>query len=363
MSIAIITGSAGLIGAEASRFFTDKGLDVVGIDNDMRRLFFGDDASTYWSRAALEADLPRYQHVDTDIRDQAAVRNVFSQYSRDIAVVIHAAAQPSHDWAARDPTMDFTINANGTLTLLEATRQYCPEAPFIFCSTNKVYGDTPNRLPLIEEDSRWEVAPEHPFARHGIDETMTIDASTHSLFGVSKAAADLMVQEFGRYFGLKTACFRGGCLTGPGHSGAELHGFLSYLMKCAVSGRPYKVLGYKGKQVRDNIHSFDLVNAFWHFFKNPRMGEVYNIGGGRYANCSMLEAIALCEELTGSSINWSYIDDNRIGDHIWWISDIRRFQSHYPEWKITYDIPTTLAEIYDAVHSRVTEVDAGASPK
>ena len=363
MSIAIITGSAGLIGAEASRFFTDKGLDVVGIDNDMRRLFFGDDASTYWSRAALEADLPRYQHVNTDIRDQAAVRNVFSQYSRDIAVVIHAAAQPSHDWAARDPTMDFTINANGTLTLLEATRQYCPEAPFIFCSTNKVYGDTPNRLPFVEEDSRWEVAPEHPFASHGIDETMSIDASTHSIFGVSKAAADLMVQEFGRYFGLKTACFRGGCLTGPGHSGAELHGFLSYLMICAVSGRPYKVLGYKGKQVRDNIHSFDLVNAFWHFSKNPRMGEVYNIGGGRYANCSMLEAIALCEELTGNSINWSYIDNNRIGDHIWWISDIRRFQSHYPEWKITYDIRATLAEIHDAVHSRVTKVDAGALPK
>ena len=367
MSIAIVTGSAGLIGAEASRFFTDKGLDVVGIDNDMRRLFFGDDASTYWSRAALETELPRYQHVDTDIRDQAAVRNVFSRYSGDIAVVIHAAAQPSHDWAARDPTMDFTVNANGTLTLLEATRQYCPEAPFIFCSTNKVYGDTPNQLPLVEKDSRWEVAPEHPFASHGIDETMSIDASTHSIFGVSKAAADLMVQEFGRYFGLKTACFRGGCLTGPGHSGAELHGFLSYLMKCAVSGRPYKVLGYKGKQVRDNIHSFDLVNAFWHFFKNPRMGEVYNIGGGRYANCSMLEAIALCEELTGSSINWSYIDHNRIGDHIWWISDIRRFQSHYPEWKINYDIRATLAEIKDAVHSRVagiiTQADAGASPK
>ncbi len=354
MSIAIITGSAGLIGAEASRFFTDKGLDVVGIDNDMRRLFFGDDASTYWSRAALEADLPRYQHVDSDIRDQDAVRNVFSQYSRDIAVVIHAAAQPSHDWAARDPTMDFTINANGTLTLLEATRQYCPEAPFIFCSTNKVYGDTPNRLPLVEEDSRWEVAPEHPFASHGIDETMTIDASTHSLFGVSKAAADLMVQEFGRYFGLKTACFRGGCLTGPGHSGTQLHGFLSYLMKCAVGGQPYKVLGYKGKQVRDNIHSFDLVNAFWQFFKKPRMGQVYNIGGGRYANCSILEAISLCEELTRNSMNWSYVEDNRIGDHIWWISDIRRFQSHYPEWKITYDIRTTLTEIHDAVRSRVT---------
>jgi len=353
MSIALITGSAGLIGAEAARFFTDKGLDIVGIDNDMRRLFFGDDASTQWSRAALETDLPRYRHNNSDIRDQAAVQNIFSQYGRDVAVVIHTAAQPSHDWAARDPIIDFTVNANGTLTLLEATRQHCPEAPFIFCSTNKVYGDTPNRLPLVEQDRRWEVAPEHPFARHGIDETMTIDASTHSLFGVSKAAADLLVQEFGRYFGLKTACFRGGCLTGPGHSGAQLHGFLSYLMKCAVSGQPYKVLGYKGKQVRDNIHSFDLVNAFWQFFKKPRIGEVYNIGGGRHANCSMLEAIALCEELTERPINWSYVDDNRIGDHIWWISDIRRFQSHYPEWKITYDIRTMLAEIHDAMRSRV----------
>jgi CDP-paratose 2-epimerase len=353
MSIALITGSAGLIGAEAARFFADKGLDIVGIDNDMRRLFFGGDASTQWSRAALETDVPRYRHSDCDIRDQAAVQNIFKQYGCDIAVVIHTAAQPSHDWAARDPVIDFTVNANGTLTLLEATRQHCPEAPFIFCSTNKVYGDTPNRLPLIEEDRRWEVAPEHPFARHGIDETMTIDASTHSLFGVSKAAADLMVQEYGRYFGLNTVCFRGGCLTGPGHSGTQLHGFLSYLMKCAVSGQPYKVLGYKGKQVRDNIHSFDLVNAFWQFFKNPRMGQVYNIGGGRHANCSVLEAIALCEELTGRPMNWSYIDDNRIGDHIWWISDIRRFQSHYPEWKITYDIRTTLVEIHDAMRSRV----------
>jgi CDP-paratose 2-epimerase len=353
MSIALITGSAGLIGAEAARFFADKGLDIVGIDNDMRRLFFGGDASTQWSRAALETDVPRYRHSDCDIRDQAAVQNIFKQYGCDIAVVIHTAAQPSHDWAARDPVIDFTVNANGTLTLLEATRQHCPEAPFIFCSTNKVYGDTPNRLPLVEEDRRWEVAPEHPFARHGIDETMTIDASTHSLFGVSKAAADLMVQEYGRYFGLNTVCFRGGCLTGPGHSGTQLHGFLSYLMKCAVSGQPYKVLGYKGKQVRDNIHSFDLVNAFWQFFKNPRMGQVYNIGGGRHANCSVLEAIALCEELTGRPMNWSYIDDNRIGDHIWWISDIRRFQSHYPEWKITYDIRTTLVEIHDAMRSRV----------
>jgi CDP-paratose 2-epimerase len=353
MGIALITGSAGLIGAEAARFFSNRGLDIIGIDNDMRRLFFGNDASTQWSRAALETELPRYRHNDSDIRDQAAVQNLFSNFGRNIVVVIHTAGQPSHDWAARDPVTDFTVNANGTLTLLEATRQYCPDAPFIFCSTNKVYGDTPNRLPMVEQDRRWEVAPEHPLARHGIDETMSIDASTHSLFGVSKAAADLMVQEYGHYFGLKTVCFRGGCLTGPGHSGAQLHGFLSYLMKCAAIGQPYKVLGYKGKQVRDNIHSFDLVNAFWQFFKNPRMGGVYNIGGGRHANCSILEAIALCEELTGKPMNWSYVDDNRIGDHVWWISDIRRFQSHYPEWKITYDIRTTLTEIHHAMRSRV----------
>src|SRR5262245_24325055 len=234
MSIVLITGSAGLIGAESARFFSDKGLGVVGIDNDMRRRFFGDDGSTRWSRQMLERSLPCYRHVDIDIRDEPAIQDLFSSYGRDIALVIHAAAQPSHDWAARDPVLDFTINANGTLTLLQATRQYCPDAPFIFCSTNKVYGDTPNRLPLIEHERRWEIAPNHPFAPHGIDETMSIDASTHSLFGVSKAASDLMVQEFGRYFGLKTACFRGGCLTGPGHSGTQLHGFLSYLMKCAV---------------------------------------------------------------------------------------------------------------------------------
>jgi CDP-paratose 2-epimerase len=357
VSVALITGSAGLVGSAAARLFADKGLDIVGIDNDMRRLFFGADASTHWTRAALETDLPRYRHDNADIRDHAAVQNIFSQYCRDIAVVIHTAAQPSHEWAALNPVADFTINASGTLTLLEATHQHCPEAPFIFCSTNKVYGDMPNRLPLVEQDRRWEVAPEHPFARHGIDETMSIDDSTHSLFGVSKAAADLMVQEFGRYFGLKTACFRGGCLTGPGHLGVQLHGFLSYLMKCAVTDHPYTVFGYKAKQVRDNIHSFDLANAFWQFFKNPRIGQVYNIGGGRYANCSMLEAIALCEELTGRSINWSYVDENRKGDHIWWISDVRRFQSHYPEWKITYDIRTILAEIHDAIRSRVISMN------
>jgi len=352
MGVAVITGSAGLIGAEAARLFADKGLAVVGIDNDMRRHFFGDDASTRWARSNLEKTLPGYRHVDDDIRDEDAMRRVFATYKRDVAVVIHSAAQPSHDWAVHDPVTDFTVNANGTLNLLLMTRQYCPDAPFILCSTNKVYGDTPNRLPLVELATRWELSPGHPYAKHGIDESMSIDTSTHSLFGVSKASADLMVQEFGRYFGLKTACFRGGCLTGPGHSGTMLHGFLSYLMKCAVSGEPYRVLGYKGKQVRDNIHSFDLVNAFWCFFQRPRQAEVYNIGGSRHANCSMLEAIKMCEELTGRPMNWSYVEDNRIGDHIWWIGDVRRFQSQYPEWRLTYDICEMLAEIYDAMRQR-----------
>jgi CDP-paratose 2-epimerase len=352
MSVALITGSGGLIGAEAARQFAAKGLTVVGIDNDMRRRFFGDYASTRWASSHLESTLHGYRHVDADIRDEDAMRQVFATYKRDIAVVIHTAAQPSHDWAARDPVTDFTVNANGTLNLLLMTRQYCPDAPFIFCSTNKVYGDTPNRLPLIELATRWELSPEHPYAKYGIDESMSIDASTHSLFGVSKASADLMVQEFGRYFGLKTACFRGGCLTGPGHSGAVLHGFLSYLMKCAVSGEHYRVLGYKGKQVRDNIHSFDLVNAFWCVFQRPQRAEVYNIGGARHANCSILEAIKLCEGLTGRPMNWSYVEENRLGDHIWWIGDVRRFQSHYPEWGFTYDIRTMLAEIYDAMRQR-----------
>jgi CDP-paratose 2-epimerase len=354
MSIAIVTGSAGLIGAEAARHFAGLGLTVIGIDNDMRRRFFGDDSSTRWSRSALETGLKNYRHVDADIRDVSAMREVFARYGSDIALVTHTAAQPSHDWAARDPVTDFTVNANGTLNLLLMAREFCPEAPFMFCSTNKVYGDRPNTLPLVERDTRWELAPDHPYAEHGIDESMPIDASTHSLFGVSKASADLMVQEFGRYFEMKTACFRGGCLTGPGHSGAMLHGFLSYLMKCAVTGAPYRVLGYKGKQVRDNIHSADLVAAFDAFFRRPRSGEVYNIGGARHADCSMLEAIAICEELTGRPMNWSYADENRIGDHIWWISDIRKFQSHYPDWRLTYDIRSTLSEIHEAMRERVS---------
>jgi len=355
MAVAVITGSAGLIGAEAARFFADKGLDIVGIDNDMRREFFGEEASTAWNRQRLEAELKGYKHYDVDIRDQSAVAGLFRRYNADISVVIHTAAQPSHDWAAKAPFVDFSVNAGGTLNLLEATRQYCPEACFIFTSTNKVYGDTPNRLPLVEQPTRWELLDDHPYGRHGIDESMSIDQTMHSLFGASKVAADVLVQEYGRYFDMKTACFRGGCLTGPDHSGTQLHGFLAYLVKCTVTGTPYVVFGYGGKQVRDNIHSFDLVNAFWHFFKTPRSGEVYNIGGGRYCNCSMLEAIEKCQNLTGRELQWSYSETNRAGDHIWWISDIRRFQAHYPGWSMRYDIDGILHEIFDAVSDRALQ--------
>jgi CDP-paratose 2-epimerase len=352
MGVAVVTGAGGLVGAEAAKLFTRKGHVVVGIDNDMRSLFFGADASTRWSWIDLQRTLPFYTHVEADIRDREAIERVFLRYGANISIVIHAAAQPSHDWAAREPIVDFTVNANGTLNLLEATRRHCPEAVFIFCSTNKVYGDAPNRLPLEEHETRWELQAGHQFATHGIDETMSIDASMHSLFGVSKTAADLLVQEYGRYFGLKTACFRGGCLTGPGHAGARLHGFLSYLVKCAVTGEPYTVFGHKAKQVRDNIHAFDLANAFWHFFENPRCGEVYNIGGGRDANCSVIEAIGIVEEIHGRAMNWAYRDEPRVGDHVWWISDVRRFRSHYPDWRLTYDLRRTMAEIHDACLER-----------
>jgi len=352
MTVAIITGSAGLIGAETVRFFAGRGLDPVGIDNDMRRYFFGAEASTAWARRSLEQGVRGYRHVDADIRSEDAMARVFATYGKDIGVVVHTAAQPSHDWAAREPATDFTVNANGTLNLLEQTRKHCPDAVFVFTSTNKVYGDTPNRLPLVEAETRWEVGADHPFHAHGIDESMSVDGTLHSLFGASKLAADVLVQEYGRYFGMKTACFRGGCLTGPGHSGAELHGFLAYLVKCAVTGRPYTVFGYKGKQVRDNIHSNDLVRAFWHFFQAPRSGEVYNIGGGRFSNCSMLEAIAMCEKRTGRPMEWSYRDGNRTGDHIWWISDCRKFAFHYPAWEQRHDIDEIMDEIFAAQESR-----------
>lgn len=287
MSVAIISGSAGLIGSEAARFFGAKGLDVVGIDNNMRSYFFGQEASTHWMREKLQREVPGYTHADLDIRDREGLTRLFQDYGSNIRLVIHAAAQPSHDWAAREPFTDFGINAVGTLNMLEATREFAPHAVFIFTSTNKVYGDRPNELPLIEQESRWEIDSSHPYAG-GIDEHMSIDTCMHSIFGASKAAADLMVQEYGRYFGMLTAVFRGGCLTGPNHSGAQLHGFLAYLMKCCVTGAPYHVFGYKGKQVRDNIHSHDLVTAFDAFFNQPRAGEVYNIGGSRFSNCSML---------------------------------------------------------------------------
>ncbi|NEQ46328.1 MAG: NAD-dependent epimerase/dehydratase family protein [Leptolyngbya sp. SIOISBB] len=352
MGTVIITGSAGLIGSQSVHFFAGLGFNIVGIDNDMRALFFGDAASTSWNKALLiEQYGDRYQHKNIDIRDRDAIESLFKEYGADIELIIHTAAQPSHDWAANDPHTDFTVNANGTLVLLEATRQFCSEAVFIFTSTNKVYGDTPNNLPLEELDTRWEIMPGHAFYR-GIDETMSIDHSKHSLFGASKVAADVLVQEYGHYFGMKTGSFRGGCLTGPLHSGAELHGFLAYLVQCAIARKTYTIFGYKGKQVRDNIHSYDLVNAFYHFYQNPRCGEVYNLGGSRHSNCSMLEAIALCEEFTGNQFNYQYSGDNRIGDHIWYISDVSKFQKHYPQWQYKYALKDIFAEVYQAQVSR-----------
>jgi CDP-paratose 2-epimerase len=347
MNIALVTGSAGLIGAEAVRFFSSKGFKAVGIDNDMRREFFGAEASTDRSRRALEATVPGYVHHAIDIRDEAAVGKVFAEYGADVRIVIHTAAQPSHDWAASDPFKDFTVNAYGTLVLLENARRHCPDARFVFTSTNKVYGDLPNALPLIELESRWEVEPGHRFAEHGIDETMPIDQSKHSLFGASKVAADVLVQEYGCYFGMKTVCLRCGCVTGPDHAGAEMHGFLSYLVKCVVTGTPYTVYGYKGKQVRDNIHANDLVNMIWHFYRQPRVAEVYNVGGGRHSNCSVIEAIRLCEQMTGKKLNWTLSETNRIGDHIWYISDMRKFQSHYPDWFYRYGLADILSQIVE----------------
>jgi CDP-paratose 2-epimerase len=351
MGVVVITGSSGLIGSEAARYFSQKGKVIVGIDNDMRSVFFGSEASTSWMRRELQQNLPNYTHFASDIRDREAIDSIFKLHGPEIELVIHTAAQPSHDWAAKEPFTDFSVNAVGTLTVLEATRKYCRDAVFIFTSTNKVYGDTPNHLPLIEHQRRWEIDPSHVFSL-GINESMSIDNSMHSVFGASKVAADVMVQEYGRYFEMKTACFRGGCLTGPAHSGTQLHGFLAYLMKCCVTKRPYTVFGYKGKQVRDNIHSSDLVKAFDAFFTNPRTAEVYNIGGGKASNCSMLEAIELCEQISGNTLDWKYVDGNRMGDHIWWVSDLSKFQSHYPEWKLTYNIETILKESYEYNYER-----------
>jgi CDP-paratose 2-epimerase len=347
MSVAIISGSAGLVGSEAVAHFAALGMDVVGLDNGMRATFFGEDASTRWVRDRLCAEIPRYRHCDVDIRNSDAVSKIFAGYGSDISLVIHTAAQPSHDWAANDPGTDFTVNANGTSIMLEATRLFAKDAAFIFTSTNKVYGDRPNFLPLIELDTRWDLEPTHEYATNGIPETMSVDGTMHSLFGASKLAADVLVQEYGRYFGMNTACFRGGCLTGPNHSGTQLHGFLAYLMKCAVTRNRYNIFGYKKKQVRDNIHSADLISAFHEFFKKPRSGEVYNIGGGRHSNCSMTEAISTCETITGEPFACDYAENNRRGDHIWWISDLSHFQKHYPGWRLHYDVPAILQEIFE----------------
>ena len=353
MSVAIITGSSGLIGSETARFIHEKGLEVVGIDNDMRSYFFGEDASTHWNTIQLQKSLKNFKHVPIDIRDREEVFKIFAGLGHNISLVVHTAAQPSHDWAAKEPFTDFTINASGTLVLLEATREYCPDAAFIFTSTNKVYGDAPNLLPLVECETRWEVAESHHYQRHGIDELMSIDQSKHSIFGASKVAADVLTQEYGRYFGMKTGTFRGGCLTGPAHSGAELHGFLAYLIKCIVKGKPYTIYGYKGKQVRDNIHSYDLVNAFWHFFLSPRPGAVYNMGGSRHSNCSVLEAISYAEEMCGSRLNYKLSEDCRSGDHIWWISDVRKLQQDYPDWAYRYTLEMIIREIVEATQERV----------
>ena len=351
MSVAVVSGAAGLIGFEAARLFAARGLEIAGIDNDMRAYFFGAGASNLRNRQRLERDVKGYTHFADDIRDRDAMGRVFSRFGSDIAVVIHAAGQPSHDWAAREPLTDFEVNATGTLNLLELTRRHCPRATFIFTSTNKVYGDTPNRLPLRELETRWEMPPDDArFA--GIDENMSIDGALHSIFGASKTAADLMVQEYGRYFGMNTVCFRAGCLTGPAHQGAELHGFLAYLARCAVAGTAYTVHGYKGKQVRDNIHAEDLVEAFWQFFLKPRQAAVYNIGGGRQANCSMREAIALIEHETGRALDWSYSEPARAGDHIWWISDLKRFRADYPLWQLRHGIEDIVAELVAAQRER-----------
>jgi CDP-paratose 2-epimerase len=354
MSVAVISGSAGLIGSAASRYFADSGLDVVGIDNDMRKVFFGDEASTAWNANLLSAELgDRYRHHGLDVRNRQGVVELFESYGSNIELVIHAAAQPSHDWAAREPFTDFDINALGTYNMLEATRRHAPSAVFIFCSTNKVYGDRPNELPLVELDTRFEIEPSHAYAQ-GIREDMSVDACLHSLFGASKLAADVAVQEYGRYFGMRTACFRGGTLTGPMHSATELHGFLAYVMRCAMTRMPYTVFGYKGKQVRDAIHSSDLIHAFDEFFKAPRVAEVYNIGGGRFSNCSVLEAIQRAEEITGRQMEWTYTEQSRTGDHIWWIGDNGKFASHYPNWRMAYDVDRIMKEIHESNLERWT---------
>jgi CDP-paratose 2-epimerase len=347
MRTAIVTGSGGLVGSESVRALVEAGFRVIGLENDTRADLFGASASTEPQTRRLLAEHATFTSLPVDIRDVEGVARVFARYRRELELVVHTAAQPSHDWASSQPQVDFAINANGTLNLLEATRLHAPEATFVFTSTNKVYGDRPNDLPLIELDTRLELPADHPWFG-GVDTSMSIDASLHSLFGASKVAADLLVQEYGRYFGMPTVCFRCGCLTGPAHAGTELHGFLSYLMRCTVAGTRYTVHGYDGRQVRDNLASVDLVRAFLLFHANPRAAAVYNLGGGRVSSCSMLEAIAACERIAGRQLDWSLGEDARTGDHRWWISDLAAFQADYPGWTPTIDTDAILRAIHDA---------------
>ncbi len=347
MSIAIVTGSSGLVGSETVNFFCDKGFDVIGIDNNLRKFFFGKNGSTSWIKSKLIKRNKNFFNYNVDIRNFDKLNSIFRKYSKKISIIIHCAAQPSHDYGKKYPFLDFNINATGTLNLLELTKKYCPDASFIFMSTNKVYGDSPNKLKIIEKKFRWELKKSDKNFK-GIDENFSIDNSTHSFFGVSKTYADLIVQEYGKNIGLKTVCFRAGCITGPNHSGAKLHGFLSYLVKASIINKKYNVIGYKGKQVRDNLHSSDLVNCFWEFFKKPRYGEVYNIGGGRYSNCSVIEALNLVENLCNLRIKKQIIKTPRIGDHIWYITNLNKFKRHYPKWKQKYNTKKILGELIDS---------------
>jgi len=346
MSLIIITGSTGLVGSEAVNFFCDKGFEVIGIDNNLRKFFFGKDGSTIWVKNKLLKRNKNFKNLNLDIRNYEKLKNIFNKYSKNISLIIHCAAQPSHDYGKNYPIIDFNVNATGTLNLLELTKKYCPNSPFIFMSTNKVYGDNPNKLKLIEKKNRWELNKKNKYFK-GIDENFSIDHCTHSFFGVSKTYADLIVQEYGKNIGLKTACFRAGCITGPNHSGAKLHGFLSYLVKSSLSKKKYTIIGYKGKQVRDNLHSLDLVNCFWEFYKKPKKGEVYNIGGGRYSNCSIIEALNLVEKLTNIKIQKQIIKTPRVGDHIWYISNLSKFKKHYPKWKQKYNTKKILEELIE----------------
>ena len=348
MSIVLITGSSGLVGSESVNFFSDKGFDVVGIDNNLRKFFFGKDGDTSWIKKKLLKNNKYFRHHNVDIRNYEKLEKIFKRYRKKIKLIIHSAAQPSHDWAKNYPLIDFDVNAKGTLNMLDLTRRFCPNSTFIFMSTNKVYGDNPNKLKLIEKHDRYELSVNHKYFS-GIDETMSIDNNTHSFFGVSKCYGDLLVQEYGKNFGLKTGCFRAGCITGPNHSGAKLHGFLSYLVKSAVTKKKYTIIGYKGKQVRDNIHSSDLIQCFWNFFKKPKKGEVYNIGGGRFSNCSIIEVLDLVEKIKKIKIKRRFIKQNRVGDHIWYISNMKKFKKHYPNWKQKFSTRKIVEELISGI--------------